>query len=304
MGKTKRILSFLIAIIMVLALVPFNAIIYATDDKAGNEAQTQAPEKDSDLPSATVSMLDSQTISQYKIYDLVNEKYNGEGTTALNPQVLMQFVAKDTAEEAASNKYADYIADFYIKVSGIENATKGTGCYLIGHYDPFGWVVVPLDEVDVENTTYPVITRVGHKFTYTDICTSVKDFKCGIYFAPEFLLANPNVEISLELGLSETFEKAQNAEYTKVGEAYTYDATDLGLPSATVGVLPSETVTEYEIFDLVNGKYLGEGTVALNPQVLMQFLANDTLEEANKGGFADYIVDFYINIEGLAGETV
>lgn len=43
MGKTKRILSFFIALIMVLALVPFNAIVYAVDVETGDEAQTQAP---------------------------------------------------------------------------------------------------------------------------------------------------------------------------------------------------------------------------------------------------------------------
>ena len=307
MGKTKRILSFLIAVIMVLALVPFNAIIYAVDVQSGDEAQTetQAPEKDKDLPSATVSKLDSQTISQYKIFDLVDEEYKGEGTDPLNPQVLMQFLAKDTAEEAANNKYAEYITDFYITVDGLENATKGTGCYLIGYYEPFKWVVVPLDEVEIENTTYPVITRVGHEFTYADICTSVKDFRCGIYFTPEFLAANPGMSVSLELGLSASVEDAQAAKYTKVGETYTYKATDLGLPGVTVNKLPATEITEFRFYDYFGGASGftdGEGTV--KPQVLMQFLAQETLEEANAGGFADFVVDFFVKIEGLAQNEI
>ncbi len=49
MGKTKRILSFFIALIMVLALVPFNAIVYAVDVETGDEAQT--PSKSEPLAS-------------------------------------------------------------------------------------------------------------------------------------------------------------------------------------------------------------------------------------------------------------
>ena len=56
MGKTKKILSFLIALIMVLALVPFNTIVYAVDVETGDEAQTQT--EASTNASATVSSAD------------------------------------------------------------------------------------------------------------------------------------------------------------------------------------------------------------------------------------------------------
>ena len=168
MGKTKRILSFLIAIIMVLALVPFNAIVYAVDNQNSEEAQTQAPEKDNGLPSATVSKLESQTISQYKIYDLVNEKYKGESTDALNPQVLMQFLAKETLEEANAGGFADYVVDFYVTVEGLASETAGTDCYLIGNYGEYGWVAIPLDEVTLNNTTYPIVSNYD-RITYRQV---------------------------------------------------------------------------------------------------------------------------------------
>ena len=307
MGKTKRILSFILAMLLVLTIVPANAIVWAigTDEateSTKNESKNETVQ-DANLPSANVEKLESQTIDQYKIFDLVNNKYNGEGTSPLNPQVLMQFVAKDTPEEAAKSDYADYTTDFYITVKGVNDNAYGKGCYLIGHYGEFGWVVIPLDEVEIENTTYPVITSAGHDFSYEDICTSVVDFKCGIFFSEEFLAANPGVSVSLDLGLSETFDKAQNADYIKVGQTYTYTAADLGLPSASVSMLPSQSISDFRVYDLIGGGAFTDGEGTLDPQVLMEFLATEDPEAAAKNVFANYYADFYINITGLNQPT-
>ncbi len=265
MGKTKRILSFLIALIMVLALVPFNAIVYAVDVETGDEAQTQAPSNEKaneDLPSASVSRLPTETIKEFTIFD----KFAGgadDFAEILNPQVLMQFVAKDTAESAANSAYAKYIADFYITVDGLSQATYGKGCYLVGHYEGYGWYAVPLDGIEVENAKYPVMSSIAAKLTYEQICTSVKDFKCGIYFAPEFIEANPNMKVSLELGLSETFEQAEKAEFTRIGDAYTYTVEDL---TSDAPVFIPDELTGTVVDEIKNNTSLDEYTPVNVPE--------------------------------------
>ena len=240
MGKTKRILCFLVALIMILSIVPINSIVFAigVETAEGTEnTQTETPSvvpsgtSSSGLPSATVKKLASETVTDYRVYDLIGKGSLTEGNGVLDPQVLMQFIAKDTAEEAKKNQYANYTTDFFIKVEGLEQPTAGTGCYLIGNYGSFGWIAIPLDGINVENTVYPVITPVGFNFTYVDICESVKDFKCGIYFTTEFLNANPDFKITLELGLSANADKAIAGEYIKVGDSYTYSATGLQTPT-------------------------------------------------------------------------
>ncbi|MBQ7225534.1 MAG: hypothetical protein IJX02_02905 [Clostridia bacterium] len=240
MGKTKRILCFLVALIMILSIVPINSIVFAIGVETAEDTentQTETPSvvpsgtSTSGLPSATVKKLASETVTDYRVYDLIGKGSLTEGNGVLDPQVLMQFIAKDTAEEAKKNQYANYTTDFFIKVEGLEQPTAGTGCYLIGNYGSFGWIAIPLDGINVENTVYPVITPVGFNFTYVDICESVKDFKCGIYFTTEFLNANPDFKITLELGLSANADKAIAGEYIKVGDSYTYSATGLQTPT-------------------------------------------------------------------------
>ena len=239
MGKTKRILCFLVALIMILSIVPINSIVFAIGVETAEDTentQTETPSivpsgtSSSGLPSATVKKLASETVTEYQIFNLANKNLT-DGNGSLDPQVLMQFIAKDTAEEAKKNQYANYTTDFFIKVEGLEQSTAGTGCYLIGNYGSFGWIAIPLDDINVENTVYPVITPVGFNFTYVDICESVKDFKCGIYFTTEFLNANPDFKITLELGLSANADKAIAGEYIKVGDSYTYSATGLQTPT-------------------------------------------------------------------------
>ena len=225
MGKTRRILCFLVALVMMLSIVSIGAIASAVENAVSSTNETEGTNDNSgsasDLPVANVNKLASETVTEYTVYDLFGG-YTGDGKAALDPQVLMQFTAIDSAEEAKESKYAEYVTDFFIEVSGLKESTEptyGDGCYLIGNYGSFGWVVIPLDGVGIENGTYPVISPIV-PFTYADICESVKDFKCGIYFSEAFLEANPTVTVSLSLGLSETKDLAINCEYIQVGDTY------------------------------------------------------------------------------------
>ena len=174
---------------------------------------------------------------------------SGGNTTDLNVPVMMEFIALDTPDEAAQNYYADSITDFYITFSGLENdiITADENCYLIGNYGTFGWIKIPVSGMELEDDiTYPILTSGAFgdpiEFTYEAICTSVKDFKCGIGISEAILEANPNMTVTLELGLS----REVGAKFVRVGEAYTYDVTDLR------GIVAMMNGVEYEtLYDAV-----------------------------------------------------
>ena len=181
------------------------------------------------MPNAEVINLGATTvdIDSYYIYDLIGGAGLSTGTDPFDLQIAMQFLAKDTSEEAAENYYGEYITDFFITMNGVENGAA-EGCYLAGYYPSYGaWVVIPLDGLLIEDgMTYPVITSAGFNFTYVDICGSVKDFTCGIFLSEAFVEANPDLEVVLSLGLSETSEDALAADYVTVGE-YVYNVQNI-----------------------------------------------------------------------------
>ena len=167
------------------------------------------------LPEATVTKLGAITVDEYAVY---NGSGLSNGGDPIDLQIAMEFIAKDTAETAKENYYADYMTDFFIQIDGMSGESfVGDGCYLAGHYGSFGWVKVPLDGMTIEKgKVYPVISSVGFKFTYVDICEFVKDFKCGIYLTDKVLEENPNLNLTLSLGLSETPEQAQAGNFINV----------------------------------------------------------------------------------------
>ena len=195
------------------------------------------------LPEAQIDDLGNVTITNgnpeeneltfedsYYIYDLIGNGGLSTGTEPFDLQLAMKFTAKDDAAAAAQNAYGDYITDFHIQISGLKDGyIYGDGCYLAGYYKSFGaWVVIPLDGFKIENgMTYPMITAAGFNFSYEVICSDVKEFTCGIYMAPEILAANPDLKVSLALGLSETPEKALASEFVTVGEPLEYGVEKL-----------------------------------------------------------------------------
>lgn len=168
------------------------------------------------LPEATVTKLGAITVDEYAVY---NGSGLSDGTVPIDLQIAMQFTAQDDEITAKENYYADYVTDFFIQIDGMSGESfDGTGCYLAGYYDFFGgWVKVPLDGMTIENgKVYPVISSVGFEFTYVDICNFVKDFKCGIYLTDKVLEENPNLNLTLSLGLSETMNDAQAGNFINV----------------------------------------------------------------------------------------
>jgi len=112
-------------------------------------------------------------------------------------------------------KYGDYYTDYVLTISGLSqesvtfNANGDADGYLAGQYDKWSenWVSVPFDDVTVENgqSLYimeyaaKLMNKQGLRFTLREVAEIVQNFDCGVYFTPEFLAANPDLKVDLEL---------------------------------------------------------------------------------------------------------
>ena len=185
------------------------------------------------LPQAIVTDKGATTyVGSYYTFDVNTGKINSaEGGINL-PKTLV-FTAQEEGEAAENNYYASYNTDFYVKLEGLSAETvRGTGCYLAGYYEAYElWVVIPLDAVDIQNgLAYPLLAIAGQDFSYEMICNGVKEFTCGLYLSDEFLAANPNVQVTVDLGLREEQIKdlgeLENLEYFQ-SEGFEYEKDDL-----------------------------------------------------------------------------
>ena len=257
------------------------------------------------LPKAEVSKLPALTLSAGN-YSVWNGSLT-EGTVDRQLQVVMNFKAMETAEEARPNGYLMHKCDFYLTFTGIKDESKklmAKDCFLAGNYGDFGWIVIPTDDVEIEEgVQYPVVAGYDANITYKQICESVKNFTAAIHVAPAILEANPDFKVKLELRMT----NPDNADdYFTVGEPAIYTADELKngsgeLPDATVSKLSALTLApnSYSTYDGSLHKN-DEKTASDRPlQIVMNFKANDTEETAKASGFDKYLCDFYLKFTGL-----
>ena len=200
----KRILCLALTLVMVLSMVP--ATVFATE---------AAPA----LPTA-----------------MVTEIQHEELTFAMN------FVANSATEEQLAY-YGNWYADFELTINkDVTLDANGTGDgYLSGQYDEWSenWVNVPFNKtVTLEaNKTLKImefaaemLDEPGLKYTYQEVFEVVKDFKCGVYFTPEFLMANPDLEVTLELRM---YDPADESKSYGIGQTYTFQNNFVARNTAT-----------------------------------------------------------------------
>ena len=170
-------------------------------------------------------------------------------------------------------KYGDYYTDYVLTISGLTdpngsvkfNANGNGDGYLAGQYDAWSksWVTVPFSDVTVTNGqsfyimeyAAELMNKGGLRLTLKEIAEIVKNFDCGVYFTPEFLAANPNLKVELEL---KVFTEDENGN--KVGDisvaTNTFDKDDFSVEAAKLDIR------------IVNGKpqigFAGEGKLVLN----------------------------------------
>ncbi len=307
----KRFLSLMLVFLLVLSNVPMMAFAEETALDESSNANTftegndgtvsgEGTESAPALPDATVTIKDPVTLKagEYSVYD----GSLTEGTEDLPLQVVMNFKANDTLEECQAGDYKDWLCDFYLTFGGFEGRLAATDSYLAGNYGTFGWIVIPTDEIIVEaGVEYPVVSTVVPGLDYEDICGSVKEFIAALYIAPEILEAHPDFNVTLNLKMTDS-ENPENV--LTIGEPAVFTADDLvGMPNATVEVLDS-MILSADQYTVWNGSGLSDGAKDLPLQAVMNFKANDTLEQAQKGGYGDWLCDFYLTFDGMAGESI
>ncbi|MBO7150704.1 MAG: hypothetical protein J6V82_03035, partial [Clostridia bacterium] len=154
---------------------------------------------------------------------------SGDDTIERPLQIVMNFRANQTEEEASATIFGNWKCDFYLNFDGLaEGSIVADDCYLAGNYGSFGWIVIPADGLELEEgIDYPVVAAYDANLKYAqDICGSVKDFTAAIYVAPAILEANPDFKVSLSLKMTDP-ENENNV--ITIGEPAVYDKYSLGL---------------------------------------------------------------------------
>ena len=117
--------------------------------------------------------------------------------------------------KALFESYGNYYVDYVLTIAGLSedsvtfNADGDADGYLAGQYDAWSpdWIPVPFEDVTVQNgeSLYimeyaaKLMNKPGLRFTLQEIAEIVVNFDCGVCFTPEFLTANPNMKVTLEL---------------------------------------------------------------------------------------------------------
>ena len=192
-------------------------------------------------PDAEVTRLPALTLAANG-YSLYNGSLHSSGdlvAMARPLQIVMNFKAKETVEEARAKGYLNHKCDFYLTFTGLTSSFKAKDCYLAGNYGSFGWIVIPADDVLIEEgVVYPVVAGYDANITYKQICESVKNFTAAIHVAPAVLAANPDFTVKLELRMTDPDD---DSKVFTVGEPSIYTVADLK-PDFSVSVPKADNV--------------------------------------------------------------
>ena len=193
----KRLFS--LALVLLLAISCLPAVAFAANEPA--------------LPTATVSDLEK------------------DGLT-----FAMNFKA-DAVTEEQLEYYGNWYADFVLTVNKdvTFDANGGADGYLAGQYDGQWkdvwngeWVNVPFKSAVSLKANEPVkimafaaeqMNQPGLKYTYKEVYEVVQNFNCGVFFEEAYLLANPDLVVTLELRV---YNNQNASENYKIGDTYVF----------------------------------------------------------------------------------
>lgn len=240
----KRSLAMILAVLMVVTILPVTVFAEGSEqtnpdqevdtatvdtsletESEPQDALTDGSEGKDKLPDATVSVLEPIVLTQAEHDYMVWP--SGDDTIDRPLQIVMNFKANETQEEAAAGAYGDYKCDFYLTCTGLTgDSIVADDCYLAGNYGSFGWIVIPTDGVEIdEGVSYPIVSGYDANLKYAqDICGSVKNFTAAIYISEEILEANPNFKVSLALKMTNPNDEN---DVLVIGEPAVYTVEDL-----------------------------------------------------------------------------
>ncbi len=300
-------------------------IVFAT----GNSATGWAIDVEGDL------VLESGTIEitgSWSIGYCVDVRPNAWGTAYTEPTTFTmnggKLISSDDAIRVASSSadtYKDVSAGFIMNGGDINAAYS---CIFIqqsnGIYDMLSTTInkgalngktpirvyAPTPTGYVNSADCMDITLNGG--TYTSISTDEDAYlwlvnnviRCSGGITNNVLDANGDITISKEVSNGLTL--AEGCVLIEKDGAYTVAV----LPNADVKNLGSLTITEgegeYQYGDsyyIYDGS-LGEGSTPFDLQIAMEFIANDTPEEAAANSFGNYTTDFFITMTGMSGDSI
>ena len=205
MKNVKRILALVLALSLLLCCFPASMI-----------SASAAEVVTANLPTATVTKLEKDDLT-----------------------FAMNFKADEVTDEQLAY-YGKWFADFELTVNKettFDANGSGDG-YLAGQYDgewtdenwawSGEWVNVPFKEPVTLEANKPLkimafaaesLNEPGLKYTFKEVYEVVKDFDCGVYFTPEFLDANPDLRVTLELKIYNPVDESVNHV---IGETYVF----------------------------------------------------------------------------------
>ena len=176
----------------------------------------------------------------------VTEIDNSDLTFALN------FKAGATTAEQLEY-YGSWLTDFEITLN--KNVTlKDDGTadgYMSGRLSDYSpkWFKIPEGEslTIAANTPFKIMKYAGviigqpnHDYTYKEVYEGLKNFDCGIYFDEEFIAANPDFEVKLELRM---YNPANPSESYILGDVYRFTAEDIPEVEPEPAPTPTRTPT-------------------------------------------------------------
>ena len=144
----------------------------------------------------------------------------------------MNFTAKDITPEQVEY-YGDWYADFELTFSKdvtMSTTDESADGYLSGQYDSWSplWVDVPgkapvtlkaNEPLRIMSFAAEYMGEPGLKYTCAEVFERVKDFDCGVYLTDEYIQANPDVVINLELKI---YNPENEAECYVIGDNYQF----------------------------------------------------------------------------------
>lgn len=221
----NKVLGFVLLLAMILSIVSISIFAEVSSGTEATPSGTSTEANGSvDKPNATVSVLNPITLTPEKHNYMVWP--SGDDTVDRPLQIVMNFKALETQEEAAAGPFADYACDFFLEFEGLaEGSIIADDCYLAGNYGNFGWIVIPTDGLELEEgTSYPVVAAYDAYLKYAqDICGFVKDFTAAIHVSDAILENNPDFKVTLSLRMT----NPEDDTWFTVGEPATFSVESL-----------------------------------------------------------------------------
>ncbi len=129
-----------------------------------------------------------------------------------------------TAEEALESQYSTWHADFEVTV---DKDIPAGSIVLAGNYGNYGWLAYTNPDLITAGTTIRLLKDVGNgSMTYYELCTLVKEFKCGVTDV-NGVLDGVNFTVKLNMYQTQPYTDANPTWNSEVADAEPITSKDV-----------------------------------------------------------------------------